>query len=60
MNTFSWTGSIEPYLQMQLSLMQSLIHHPKSEVAEWANKYVDYLKKEIPKTLKRDEEDMIL
>ena len=60
MNTFSWSGSIEPYLRNQLALMNELLDHPKPEVAEWATKYADYLKLEIERTIKRDQEDMII
>lgn len=60
MNTFSWTGSIAPYLEQQLALMDELTSHTKAKVAEWATKYADYLKQEIEREKKRDQEDMII
>jgi hypothetical protein len=60
MNTFSWSGSLEPYLRQQLALMTELMNHPKTKVAEWATKYADYLIKEIERQKKRDQEDLII
>jgi len=54
--TFGWTGSIVPYLRQQQDIMMEIKDHPFPLVAEWANKYLAHLTREIKNESQRDAE----
>ncbi|PBQ32735.1 hypothetical protein CNR22_13440 [Sphingobacteriaceae bacterium] len=54
--TYGWTGSIVPLLVRQRRMFQELKTHSISEVVDWANKYLEYLNKEIKSESYEDEE----
>lgn len=56
MGTFSWSGSLVPFYQQTVALMNSLIDHPIEEVAEWAKKYSGWCKEQISRETMRDDE----
>jgi hypothetical protein len=56
LGTFSWTGSIIPYLQIQIQLMEQLENHHKTKVVEWALRNINYLRKNIKTEIDRDQE----
>ena len=56
MGTYSWTGSIVPYLESQKELFQQLVNHNTEQVREWAKSHIDYLNKNIETEKNRDEE----
>lgn len=59
MNSFSWTGSVIPYLRWQIDLMEALLNHKNIEVQKWANRKIEYLNKQIVFEQNRDEERML-
>lgn len=56
MGSFSWTGSIVPYLESQRDLFIELENHPLDKVAIWAKNNIDGLNKSIKREQDRDEE----
>lgn len=56
LGSFSWTGSVVPYLTAQLSLFVTLQSHALVEVREWAARYAAYTEKEIEREKNRDDE----
>lgn len=56
MGTFSWTGSLVPYLESKKKLFSTIKNHSINEVSIWANKYLQYLDDEIKRERIRDEE----
>ncbi|RZJ90957.1 MAG: hypothetical protein EOO20_06620 [Chryseobacterium sp.] len=59
MNSFSWTGSVIPYLRSQIELMESLLNHKNIEVQQWSKSKIEYLNKQIVFEKNRDEERML-
>ncbi|MHB1104636.1 MAG: hypothetical protein ACYC0C_18065, partial [Devosia sp.] len=55
----SWWGSLAPYLEPVIPLIESWRTHPKGEVRRWASNQLDWLKKEIADARKRSEEDAV-
>lgn len=56
LQAFSWFGSVVPYYEMQIRLMEELLPHKFRQVQKWARDYIQWLKEQINKELKRDEE----
>ncbi|MDA8089210.1 MAG: hypothetical protein M0Z61_03145 [Nitrospiraceae bacterium] len=56
MGSFSWTGSLVPYYQMQLELMEALREHTIDQVREWALKGISLYKEQIKQESARDAE----
>jgi len=56
MGTFSWTGSLVPYLESKKKLFSTIKNHSINEVSIWANKYLLYLDDDIKRERIRDEE----
>lgn len=54
--TFSWTGSLVPYYEKELSAMQTVKEHQNAKVSEWAKRRIDYLNKMINREKLKDEE----
>jgi hypothetical protein len=59
MGTYSWTGSIVPFLESKKELFKAIREHPKEEVRNWANSYIIYLDKEIEAEKNRDAESFL-
>ncbi|MFC2132888.1 hypothetical protein ACFLRG_03720, partial [Bacteroidota bacterium] len=60
MGSFSWTGSLVPFLESKKALFEKIRNHELSEVADWANKYLQYMDVEIKRERNRDEEMFML
>lgn len=56
MGSFSWTGSIVPYLESQRDLFIELENHPIDKVVIWAKNNIDGLNKSIKREQDRDDE----
>ncbi|HZY39991.1 MAG TPA: hypothetical protein VFE53_25230 [Mucilaginibacter sp.] len=56
MGSFSWTGSVIPYLQMQKDLMEAVAKHPIAEVQDWSKQAIQAIDKQIKNERDRDEE----
>lgn len=56
MGTYSWVGTVIPLLEAKLKIFKNLLSHPKPEVSEWANRYVNYTELNIKRERDRDEE----
>lgn len=56
MGTFSWTGSLVPFLESKKELFSTIKNHSVNEVSIWANKYLQYLDEDIKRERIRDEE----
>lgn len=56
MGTYSWTGSVVPFLRMKESVFEKLITHIFPNVKEWAKRELDYVKEQIKKETNQDEE----
>jgi len=59
MGTYSWTGSVVPFLEAKLELFNQLTNHKRNEVRQWAIDNIGYLEKEISIEKIRDEERFI-
>lgn len=59
MGTYSWTGSVVPFLESKKELFNQLTNHKTELVKEWATSYIDYLNKDIEREKNRDEEHFI-
>lgn len=59
MGTYSWTGSIVPFLESKKELFRQLSNHKTDLVKEWATSYLGYLEKDIERERNRDEEHFI-
>jgi hypothetical protein len=54
-----WTGSLVPYYEMQIRLMDELSSHRHNQVQKWARRNTEWLKKEIIEERKREEENAL-
>lgn len=59
MGTYSWSGSVVPFLESKKELFIQLSNHKIESVREWANSYVGYLEKDIEREKNRDAEHFI-
>ena len=59
MGSFSWTGSIVPLYQAQKELFESISFHSIPQVAEWANKNIQYAEIQIENEMNRDAESFL-
>lgn len=59
MGTYSWTGSVVPFLESKMELFKQLSNHKIESVREWAVSYIGYLDKDIEREKDRDEEHFI-
>ncbi len=56
LGTFSWSGSVIPYYEKQINIMEQILNHTNYNVHKWANKNIKSLRKEIASEKKREEE----
>lgn len=54
--TFSWSGSLIPYLKMEMKLMEEIQAHPIQQVADWAKSQILYLQRRMNYERDRDAE----
>jgi hypothetical protein len=59
MGTYSWTGSVVPFLESKKELFNQLTNHKTESVREWATSYIGYLDKDIEAEKNRDAEYFI-
>lgn len=59
MGTYSWTGSVVPFLESKKELFKQLTNHKTELVKEWATSYINYLDKDIEAEKNRDAEHFI-
>lgn len=59
MGTYSWTGSVVPFLESKKELFKQLTNHRIELVREWATSYIGYLDKDIEAEKNRDAEHFI-
>lgn len=59
MGTYSWTGSVVPFLESKRELFKQLTNHKTELVREWAKSYIGYLDKDIEAEKNRDAEHFI-
>lgn len=59
MGTYSWTGSVVPFLESKKELFKKLTNHKTESVREWAVSYIDYLDKDIEREKNRDAEHFL-
>jgi len=59
MGTYSWTGSVVPFLESKKELFKQLIDHRIEKVREWASSYIGYLDKDIEREKNRDAEHFL-
>jgi len=59
MGTYSWSGSVVPFLESKKELFKQLRNHKIENVREWANSYIGYLDKDIEREQNRDAEHFI-
>ncbi len=59
LGTYSWTGSVVPFLESKKELFKQLTNHKTELVKEWATSYIGYLDKDIERERNRDEEHFI-
>jgi hypothetical protein len=55
----SWSGSLVPYLEPLLPLLETWTSHPLPTVRQWASRQIISLKNWIEQERRRDEEDVI-
>ncbi len=56
MGSYSWTGSVVPFLESKQKLFRQIINHKIESVRIWANSYIGYLDKDIEAEKNRDAE----
>jgi len=56
MSSFGWSGSMVPYLQKEIEVLQTLKNHNNRNVRDWINNRLDYLNKMTERENIRDEE----
>jgi hypothetical protein len=59
MGTYSWTGSVVPFLESKKELFKRISNHPIEDVRNWANSYITYLDKDIEAEKNRDAESFL-
>lgn len=57
LSTFSWSGSLIPYYETELSIYRSFENHNLSEVRQWANSHIEHVYREIERERQREEEN---
>jgi hypothetical protein len=56
LHSFFWTGSVVPYYEMQIHLMDELSCHKHPQVQKWARDNTEWLKKQISQERRQEEE----
>jgi len=59
MGTYSWSGSVVPFLESKKELFEQISDHKIESVKDWANSYIGYLDKDIKREQNRDAENFI-
>lgn len=59
MGTYSWSGSVVPFLESKKELFMQLTNHKTESVREWAISNIGYLDKDIEREKNRDAEHFI-
>ncbi|MFZ2653741.1 MAG: hypothetical protein WAX69_02385 [Victivallales bacterium] len=59
LHTFSWSGSVVPYYERQIHMMEELSTSPHHSVKEWAKKNIEWLKEQIVAERNQEEEEKI-
>ncbi len=59
MGTYSWTGSVVPFLEAKKELFKQISNHPIELVRNWATSYIAYIDKDIEREKNRDAESFI-
>lgn len=59
MGTYSWSGSVVPFLESKKELFKQISDHKIESVKDWANSYIGYLDKDIEREKNRDAEHFI-
>ncbi|MEA5425772.1 hypothetical protein [Arcicella lustrica] len=59
MGTYSWVGSLVPFLESKKELFKQLSNHKTESVREWSASYIGYLDKDIEIEKNRDAEHFI-
>jgi Cdc6-like AAA superfamily ATPase len=59
MGTYSWSGSVVPFLESKKELFKQISDHKIESVRDWANSYIGYLDKDIEREQNRDAENFI-
>ncbi|MDN3687389.1 hypothetical protein [Cyclobacterium jeungdonense] len=59
MGTYSWTGSVVPFLESKKELFKQLTNHKTELVRDWATSYIGFLDKDIVTEKNRDAENFI-
>jgi hypothetical protein len=59
MGTYSWSGSVVPFLESKKELFKQISDHKTESVRDWANSYIGYLNKDIEREQNRDAENFI-
>lgn len=59
MGTYSWTGSLVPYYEEQITLVSPLLRHPNVRVREWAENMISYARRQARHEQDRDAEHEI-
>lgn len=54
MGSYSWVGSLVPYYEEQIKLVSPLLQHPIKKVRQWAEKLIDYSRKQAQRERDRD------
>lgn len=58
-HSFSWSGSLVPYFERQVAVLEPLIRHPRLEVQRWAQHLIESAKQQITREKERDQEQEI-
>ncbi len=56
LGSFSWSGSLVPFYERQKEAVTTVTHHQNQKVREWAEKHLAYLRDQIQKESREDEE----
>ena len=59
MGTYSWSGSVVPFLEAKRELFKQISMHSIEQVRIWADTYIAYLDKDIEQEKNRDEESFL-
>jgi len=59
MGSFSWSGSLVPYYERQMFVMQPLKEHPRVEVRQWAEREIESASRQAKQEMDRDQEKEI-
>lgn len=58
-NSFSWSGSLVPYYERQIAVLQPLTGHPIAEVRQWSERLIKSAAQQVERESARDEEHEI-